>query len=79
MVVLFFEFYHYQLTMSCRDFHVVTLQSSVRSVLEAWDRYSKTKLMFLFKKISDYNLDVLILYPFLLEPYSSYVTLHLIM
>ena len=29
-------------------------------------------------KIIDYNLDVFVLKPFLVEPYSSYVTLRLI-
>ena len=64
MLVLFFGFHHYQLTTSRSACHVVTLQSAVRSVLETWDRYSKTKMKLLFKR-SDYNLDVFVLDPFL--------------
>ena len=52
MLVLFFGLYHYQLTMSCSDYHIVNLKSDMQSMPETWDRYSKTKLKFLFK-ISD--------------------------
>ena len=51
MLVLFFGFYHYQLTISRSEYHVVTLQRDVRSVLEAWAGYSKTKMEFLFFKV----------------------------
>ena len=77
MLVLFFGFYNYRLAISSRDCHVVTLQSSVRSMLEALAGYFKTKLKFLFKR-SDYNLYLLVLETFSVDHYSLYITLQLI-
>ena len=63
--------------MSCIEYHVVTLQSAVRSVPEAWARYSKTKLEVAVKKklleLDEYHLrSFLVITLFLVHSPSSH-------